>query len=197
MSVSTTYTLAGEQSVQDAAERVARQIARERPNAVVFATTASETATLTAWLADNGVWSAGASQSGARRTLFLANSFAWGEELLRNSQRYVQGMFVPVWFDAALPGDRSSRFLEAFDRTFGREPSAVEAFAFDAASVARALLIEEGLRSSERLKERLAEDVTFEGVTGTLAFGNPQVPVVTPRLMRIEGAQLRQVEGGE
>jgi ABC-type branched-subunit amino acid transport system substrate-binding protein len=197
MTVLSTHSLVGEDSVQDAAERVARQVARERPNAIVFATTASETATLTAWLADNGVWPAGTSRSGGQRTLFLANSFAWGEELLRNSQRYVQGMFVPVWFDAALPGDRSSRFLEAFERTFGRAPAAVEAFAFDAASVARALLIEEGLRSADRLKERLAENVTFEGVTGTLAFGNPQVPVVTPRLMRIQDAQLRQVEGGE
>lgn len=185
------------ETAQQTSRRIAREIASARPSAIVFATTASETATLTAWLADNGLWPRGSSRSGRSATRYFGNSFVWSDDLVRNSESYVQGMLLPVWFDPAIARRDAEQFTQAFERTYGRPPSAVEAFAFDAASVARALLVEEGLRSSDRIAERLAQNVEFHGVTGTLAFGDSSTAVATPELVRIDGRQLREVGADE
>lgn len=193
ISVTLTTELSGEGSEQEQARAVARQIVNQRPAIVIFATTAAETATLTAWLADSGLWAAGSSGGRSSSALFFADSFAWGQDLLRNSQPYVQGMMIPVWFDTALPRRQAEFFTQAFERVYGRAPSAVEAFAYDAASVARALLVEEGLRSRERIAERLQQDVNFEGVTGLLNFGASVTSVVTPGIWQVSGERLREV----
>lgn len=179
---------------QDAARRAATQIASADAQGVIFALPDELTATLVAHLAAENVWpspdGATRSSTGRRQMTYVTSSFAVTEALLRNSAAYVRGAILPYWFDAELAEGAARQFADRFAFTYGRDAGTVEAFAFDAATALRRLLLDESALSPDRIAARLAAGVDIAGVVGPLRFDATGNPLVEPRLCTVRGERL-------
>jgi branched-chain amino acid transport system substrate-binding protein len=101
---------------------------------------------------------------------------------------YVDG-FYP---DSARPGTR--RFMKAWrDGQHRGEPGLLEATGYDAAGIVRAV-VQQGPRTREDFRERLAALKDFEGATGTTTFddtGDAQKPLF---ILSVDQKAIREVE---
>lgn len=182
--------IAGHQRVnvndlQRSSREVASAVRRVQADTIVFAVSSSTATALSSYMAAEGVWPRSAQQPSG--PLYLASSFAWSPTLAVNSARYVEGMVLASWLTPTRP--IASAFLQSFERTFGRAPGALEAFAFDAASLARTLLLDVGVRDGVDVRRRLLDGFAFEGATGVWRWSE-QGQLHAPVLVRISGGQL-------
>lgn len=183
-------TIVGQERVntkdlQASSRRVAAAIKRANPTAIVFAVSSTTATALTSYLAAESVWPEGSGQG--RGPVFLASSFAWSETLVVNSSRYVEGMYVASWLSPTSPA--AAGFSQAFERTFGRPPGALEAFAYDAASFARRLVVDEGARDGLAIRARLMEAYTYDGVTGRWRWQEGEL-LHPPTILRVKNGVL-------
>jgi hypothetical protein len=104
-----------------------------------------------------------------RKILLLSTAEALGPRYLRSSGRYSLGAvlapgFYPDRFDPLI-----ADFVDRYEETYGELPTAVDAYAYDAARVVAAA-VAAGARSREALSDRLARG-EVAGVTGAIRFG--------------------------
>ena len=149
------------QDVQASSQRIAQQLRRVNADAIVFAVSSPTMMTVASYLAAAGVWPR---TGGASSPLWLATSMAWGNDVATNSARYVEGMFLSSWLAKDRP--QAEIFLTRFQEIFGREPGVLEAFAFDAATLARQAVLDLGVRDGATLRRRLDAGFVLDGVTG-------------------------------
>lgn len=188
-------TVGGEgDALQQSAERAARRIAATDADAVVLALSPGAATPFLAWMAGVGLWSATDARTtgprGRRLVTLVGNSFLLGEGVLRNSAEYMTGAILPWWYHPELVDASAAAFAWRFEHTYGRAPGVLEAFAYDAAGIARRMLVAEGRRDGARMIERLGSEEGFVGVTGHVRFdpaGNPQVE---PRLATVQAGRL-------
>ena len=184
-------------TLQASASAAARAIADSDADAVVLALDAEAGATLAAYLASENIWpsrsGAAQSASGRRQVTYIGNSFLVSETLIRNSSRYVQGAILPSWYTPEEAVGATQRFADRFAWTYGREAGVLEAFAFDAAQIARRLVVDEGVRSGDVAAARLAVGVPIDAVIGEPRFDARGEPLITPALLTVEGETFRRI----
>lgn len=171
--------------LQASSRRVATALKRANPTAIVFAVSSTTATALTSYLAAEGIWPEGSGQG--RGPVFLASSFVWSAGLAANSSRYVEGMYVASWLPPTSP--IAGAFSQAFERTFGRAPGALEAFAYDAASFSRRLVLDEGARDGVAIRQRLMHAYTYDGVTGRWRWEQGEL-LHPPTLLRVKNGTL-------
>lgn len=188
-------TVGGEgDGLQQSAERAARRIMATDADAVVLALSPGSATPFLAWMAGVGLWSATDARTtgprGRRLVTVVGNSFLLGEAVLRNSAEYMTGAILPWWFHPELMDASGAAFAWRFEHTYGRSPGVLEAFAYDAAGIARRMLVGEGRRDGVRLADRLGSEEGFVGVTGHIRFDASGNPVVRPRLATVQAGRL-------
>src|SRR5690606_12610866 len=87
---------------------------------------------------------------------------------LRAAGRYAHGAVLAPGFYADLTSPRAGEFVDAYRRAFGKEPTAPEAYAFDAALVLRRA-VEAGASNRGEVTDWLAS-ARVEGLTGLISF---------------------------
>ncbi len=141
-------------------------------------------------------WSAAAvrhaSAAGAgkpREVLLLSTATALSRNLIKNAGRYVQGaLLAPGFF--AFPGTEPGRaFVASFRQLYGNDPSATDAYSYDAVRLLRAA-VERGARTRTDVLRRLEAESTA-GVTGTIRFGADHSRADTPLLYVVDGDEIR------
>ena len=177
------------QATQQAAERAARDAHRARADGVVLATGPDGTAVMAAWLSSTGLWCSPTGRVQGGRVVWATSSLGWGESVVRNSSAYVDGMIVPQWYGDTSERQRARLFRARFEQVVGRPPGPLEAFAWDAATLARSLLLDEGLRTSAQVAERLRAGYRYEGAAGAVELRDGGV-VRAPELARSRGDRL-------
>lgn len=174
--------------LQASADAAAAAIARTSADGVVLATTATQAAAVVAYLATEDIWpspdGSTRSSAGRRRVTYAGHSFLVDAALLLNSSRYLEGAIVPVWFDAELAIGDARAFADRFAWTYGRDAGVVEAFAFDAASLALATVLDAGIRAPSAAGAWL-RDGDHVGVVGRVAFDEAGNPAVAPALLTV------------
>lgn len=175
--------------LQRSSRDVASAVRRAQADTIVFAVSSSTATAVSSYLAAEGVWPRSKQQP--RAPLYLGSSFVWSPTLAANSARYVEGMVLTSWLAPTRP--IATAFSGSFEQTFGRAPGALEAFAFDAASLARALLLDVGVRDGVDIQRRLQEGFAFEGATGVWRWSE-QGLLHAPALLRIQSGQLMSLE---
>ncbi len=178
---------------QGSAERTARAIVASDADAIVVACTGTTTAAIAAWVARSDVWPAdGPLSVGAspRRIHWLGNSFVYTETLAVNSADYVEGLVVPVWFDRELHGEPAQRFADRFAYTYQREPGALEAIAFSAASLLRDLTLGGATNDPQTLQLALSPANEFSSTSGRFRFLATGESTLMPAIGVLRGQSL-------
>ncbi|MFB6264326.1 MAG: ABC transporter substrate-binding protein [Bradymonadaceae bacterium] len=153
---------------------VAERVAGLQPDAVFIPDAAPKIAELSAFLADQGVWSAegeGCSNRSSSICVHYLGTSLWRDSMLtEQAGSYVDGAAVPAWFAPEAKESMAARFARRFRASFDRAPGQTEAFAFDSVRWLRELLLERGVGSPTRLRRALASERRFEGATGVASF---------------------------
>lgn len=82
------------------------------------------------------------------------------------------------FLDAFFPESQSPatrKYVERYKATFGQDPSAMDALAYDAASLLESVIAKHGELNREELRDRLKEVKGFPGVTGRISYGDGQL----------------------
>ncbi|TVQ95532.1 MAG: hypothetical protein EA398_17255 [Deltaproteobacteria bacterium] len=181
-------------ALQESAERAVRRIASTEADAVVLALSPATAGPFVAWMAGQGIWSATDARTsgpgGRRAVTYVGNSFLLNESLLRNSAEYLVGAILPWWYHPDLATGDAAAFTWRFEHTYGRRPGPLEAFAHDAASIVRRLLVAEGQRNPRRFAARMQSDEGFETVTGRILFDGSGDARMTPRFATVQAGRL-------
>jgi ABC-type branched-subunit amino acid transport system substrate-binding protein len=124
-----------------------------------------------------------------RNVLLLSTASELSPRLLQNAGRYVQGALLSPGFYAAAGDARARAFVEAYRATYGSDPHATEAYAFDAAAAFRTVTAN-GARTRADVLGALGAG-TFEGLTGAMRFGPDHGRIDPPRLYVITGDDIK------
>lgn len=124
----------------------------------------------------------------------LLGTSGWNSsQLIKMAKEYVQGaIFVDGFFkDSPYPFVQS--FINKYKSTFGEEPNALEAQAFDSTNIIIDL-INQGINSRDELKESLYGVKDYPGVSGATSFneiGDSEKILFTLKIKGINIIQLR------
>lgn len=105
---------------------------------------------------------------------FLGTS-AWNSpEFLTRAQNYGENStFVDAFFPS--PEGQTKVFIDKFKNTYGQEPSAFEAIAYDAGLILRSVLTSASDKASRSdIRDALTRIKDFQGVTGTMSYRDGQ-----------------------
>lgn len=168
-----------------AAAAAGRLASNPEVDVVVLALPSTSASALLAYAAQQNIWSSAAgatrTQDGRRAVTWIGNSFVPATNVLRDAGSYLEHAILPVWFLPEIAAGPVLDFHNRFQTTYGRPASAVEAFAFDAASVARRLLLDEGRTDPARAADRLRQGLEHRGAAGAVtlnAEGAARVPLL-------------------
>ena len=132
--------------------------------------------------------SAAASGSVRRETLLMSTALGLSGKFVHNVERYVQGgLFCPGFY----PSDdmRSASFVTRFRETYATQPSATDAYGYDAVSVLRGA-VERGARTRADVLHMLTTQ-SFEGLTGDVRFGPDHGRIDPPLIYVVDGDNIR------
>nr|NIS41436.1 ABC transporter substrate-binding protein [Desulfuromonadales bacterium] len=91
-------------------------------------------------------------------------------DLLRMAGRYVEGAIIVDGFYLYSSYSFVKEFVNHYYETYGREPTILEAQAFDAAGIMLSLLTDESIRGRQDLRLALSQIKNYPGVTGATSF---------------------------
>jgi branched-chain amino acid transport system substrate-binding protein len=99
---------------------------------------------------------------------YLGTALWNSPDIAARAQNFAEGiLFVDAWFNPPL--DRNAqRFARRFEASFGQAPGAIEALAYDAATVLEKVL-SVGADDRGEVREQLAQIKDYPGVTGKLS----------------------------
>jgi ABC-type branched-subunit amino acid transport system substrate-binding protein len=128
---------------------------------------------------------------GRREALLLSTALGVSGKFIHNVERYVQGALLCPGF---YPSDdmRSANFVTRFRETYGAQPSATDAYGYDAVSVLRGA-VERGARTRADMI-RILSTQSFEGLTGDVRFGPDHNRVDSPIIYVVEGDSIRMLK---
>jgi ABC-type branched-subunit amino acid transport system substrate-binding protein len=130
-----------------------------------------------------------AMKKGARSVLLLATANDLSPRLLQSAGRYVQGALLAPGFYADTADGAAKAFVDAYRSTYGQEPHATEAYAYDGVNALRAAAAAGGRARADVL--RALATGTFDGLTGALRFGPEHERVDPPRVYTVDGDEIK------
>ena len=129
-----------------------------------------------------------AAGSGRREALLLSTAISLSPKFLHNVERYVQGaLFCPGFYPSE--DMRNTSFVTRFRETYGAQPSATDAYGYDAVAVLRAA-VERGARTRADVL-RVLTTQTFEGLTGDIRFGPNHARIDSPLVYVVDADSIR------
>lgn len=134
-----------------------------------------------------------ASQLAARniRTLLLGGSGWNSERVLRDGGAYVEGaVFAVEYYEGS---DLCTRFIEAFAERFGRRPTMVAAFGYDAMMLVNRVYARAGARTRIAIRDQLAQVTDYVGASGAISFEKGQANGKT-HILRIENGRITPIQ---
>jgi len=136
----------------------------------------------------NSAREAATSGAGRREALLLSTALGLSTKFLRNVERYVQGaLFCPGFYPSE--DMRSASFVTRFRETYGAQPSATDAYGYDAVAVLKGV-VERGARTRADAL-RILTSQSFEGLTGDIRFGPDHSRIDSPLIYVVDGDNFR------
>lgn len=127
-------------------------------------------------------------------TTFLGTN-AWnGPGLLSIGGNSADGA---MYVDAFFKRDSSpavTHFVEAFRKTYQRDPETLEALSYDGAKLLKDILQSKTVSSPLQMNEELRQIKTFQGISGLKGFGENGKMIRTLLILRVNKGQIEQVE---
>jgi branched-chain amino acid transport system substrate-binding protein len=134
------------------------KIKQNNPDVIFIGGLANDAATITKQAKNIGI-----------KSVFIGVDSLYSETLISLGGDNVEGLLLPGFYDPNSDREATQTFIKTYKETYGENPGAYAAYAFDAASVLIEA-IKEGATTREAVKEKLDGLKNIEGVTGTLTF---------------------------
>jgi hypothetical protein len=136
----------------------------------------------------NGSREATVSITGRREALLLSTAIGLSGKFVHNVERYIQGaLFCPGFYPSE--DMRSASFVTRFRETYGAQPSATDAYGYDAVAVLKGA-VERGARTRAEVLKILTSQ-SFEGLTGDIRFGPDHSRIDSPIIYVVDGDNFR------
>jgi ABC-type branched-subunit amino acid transport system substrate-binding protein len=136
----------------------------------------------------NGSREATVSITGRREALLLSTAIGLSGKFVHNVERYIQGaLFCPGFYPSE--DMRSASFVTRFRETYGAQPSATDAYGYDAVAVLKGA-VERGARTRADVL-RILTSQSFEGLTGDIRFGPDHSRIDSPIIYVVDGDNFR------
>ncbi len=131
------------------------------------------------------------------KPVLLLGSNGWDDPaIVEKAGRYVEcAIFVDGFFPASERPD-TKRFVEAFQTTYARAPSILEASAHDAAGMIAAAMAR-GAAGRKELRDALASQKPFPGATGEVVFDARGEPVRSLFFLTVDKGAIREMRPEE
>ena len=100
----------------------------------------------------------------------LGTNLWHSQTLIEMAPKYVQGALMTDIFLASSAKPTVRQFVNDYQRIFASEPGFLEAVAYDAAQILLYSLKDEDVRFRSSIRDRLLNEIEFEGATGKTAF---------------------------
>ena len=153
---------------------LARRVAQAKPDVIFLPDTPDKVSQVSAFLAREEVW--GVAQAvrpgmNAKRLQvhYLGTSLWLDPSLITQAGSYVRGAIIPAWYSEALGTPQVNAFAARFQEVFQGTPSVYEAFAFDAMTWLRHVILTQGARRPMQVRDALMA-APLEGLTGQSRF---------------------------
>ncbi len=131
------------------------------------------------------------------KPVLLLGGNGWDDPaIVEKAGRYVE---CAVFVDGFFPGSErpvTKRFVEAFQRTYARAPSILEASAHDAAAMVAAAMAR-GATGRKELRDALAAQQPFPGATGDVVFDAKGEPVRDLFFLTVDKGAIRELRPEE
>jgi ABC-type branched-subunit amino acid transport system substrate-binding protein len=119
---------------------------------------------------------------------------AWnGPNLIPVAGKSAEGSFFVDTFFKNSSSPVSARFVEAFQKTYQRDPGALEALGYDGAKLLLELINSKGISSPIQMRDQIRKVQNFQGVSGLKGFGENGKAIRNLFILKITKGQIKQV----
>ncbi|WP_186441688.1 penicillin-binding protein activator [Desulfamplus magnetovallimortis] len=126
--------------------------------------------------------------------IYLLGTNIWhNQNLLRDAAGYVSNAVITEGFFPESRKEVTSKFAESFRLIYGESPGFIEAIAYDTVSILIKTAMDKEVASRASLKNILAGNRMYEGVTGNTMFGVSGKPHKELFLLTIENNQFVEI----
>ncbi|MCK5783279.1 MAG: penicillin-binding protein activator [Desulfobacterales bacterium] len=120
--------------------------------------------------------------------VYLFGTNLWhSDQLIEMARQHVNGAIIPEIFFAESTAEEVVSFTRFFEETYGETPGAIEAVAYDIATMLFQILSMPDVSYRSSIKEKLMHISDFKGVTGTSAFNDEGDAIKELYLLKIKG----------
>jgi branched-chain amino acid transport system substrate-binding protein len=125
--------------------------------------------------------------------IFLGTNSWNGPSLISVGGKGAEGsIFVDTFFKKS-SSPLVSRFVEEFQKTFHRDPEALEALSYDGAKFIKEILQSKSVSSPSQMQEELRGLKNFLGVSGLKGFGKNGEAIRTLCILKVNKGQIQQI----
>lgn len=128
------------------------------------------------------------------RNVFKVGTNLWhSDQLIDMSRKYAQGSIMVDGFFKDSSSETVRRFVDTYNRIYGRDPGLVEAFVFDSSNFIFTLMAQKEIRMRNEMRDAMKEIYLAQGVTGPTAFTHSGEANKRLSLLRIKGDRFVEV----
>jgi branched-chain amino acid transport system substrate-binding protein len=120
----------------------------------------------------------------------IIGSDSWGsQELLTLGGASLEGCFFSTHYAADIATPTAQKFIQAYEKKYGKKPDDVAALTYDAGRLLCAAITQAGSLDRQKVRDALASIKEFQGVTGQMKFQGTGDPIKSAVIIRIEGGK--------
>jgi branched-chain amino acid transport system substrate-binding protein len=125
-------------------------------------------------------------------TCAIIGSDSWGsQELLTLGGKDLEGAFFSTHYAQDIATPKAQKFIAEFEAKYGKKPDDVAALTYDAGMLLCNAISQAGSLDRLKVREALAKDVTYDGVTGKMTFKGSGDPVKSAVILQVKDGQFK------
>jgi branched-chain amino acid transport system substrate-binding protein len=125
-------------------------------------------------------------------TCAIIGSDSWGsQELLTLGGKDLEGTFFSTHYAQDIATPKAQKFIAEFEAKYRKKPDDVAALTYDAGMLLCNAISQAGSLDRLKVREALAKDVTYDGVTGKMTFKGSGDPVKSAVILQVKDGQFK------
>jgi branched-chain amino acid transport system substrate-binding protein len=125
-------------------------------------------------------------------TCAIIGSDSWGsQELLTLGGKELEGAFFSTHYAQDIATPKAQKFIAEFAAKYGKKPDDVAALTYDAGMLLLNAISQAGSLDRLKVRDALAQEAAYEGVTGKMTFKGTGDPVKSAVILQVKDGQFK------
>jgi branched-chain amino acid transport system substrate-binding protein len=122
----------------------------------------------------------------------IIGSDSWGsQELLTLGGQDLEGAFFSTHYAQDIATPKAKKFIAEYEAKYGKKPDDVAALTYDAGMLLCQAISQAGSLDRLKVREALAQEAAYDGVTGRLTFKGTGDPVKSAVILQVKDGQFK------